>query len=133
VITNGVRSFQKVRRIAGPDIVFSTFDLTTTGGFPVAVARTLLWQAGTTLIQPGATFDRGPGEVVGGGSTISFSTLSPSFIVQTPGALTEETSFLYLQWGSFDSKTILPRLYPEDITGQLKTLEDIALRRNPAP
>jgi len=133
VITNGLRSFETVRRISGPDIVFSTFDQTTTGGFPVAISRSLLWQAGTALVLPGATFDRGPGEVVGGGSTISFSTLSPSFIVQTPGALTEETSFLYLQWGSFDSKTILPRLYPEDITGQLKTLEDIALRRNPAP
>jgi hypothetical protein len=133
VQTNGVRSLQTVRRIAGPDIVFSTFDQTTTGGFPVAIARSLLWQAGTTLVQPGATFDRGPGEVVGGGSTIFFSTLSPSWIVQTPGALTEETSFLFLQWGSFDSKTVLPRLYPEDFTGQLKILEDIALRRNPAP
>jgi hypothetical protein len=137
VQTNGVRSFQTVRRIAGPDIIFSTFDQTTTGGFPVATARSLLWQStapgGAALIQPGATFDRGPGEVVGGGSTISFSTLSPSWIVQTPGALTEETSFLFLQWGSFDSKTLVPRLYPEDFTGQLKILEDIALHRTPAP
>jgi hypothetical protein len=132
VMTNGVTSFETVRRIAGPDIIFSTHDQTDAGGFPIAIQRNILWQNGTATIPGGATFDRGPGEVIGA-STISFSTLSPSWIVQTPGATTEETSFLYLQWGSFDSKTLVPRLYPEDITGQLKTLEDIALRRNPAP
>jgi hypothetical protein len=130
--TNGVMSTQSVRRIAGPDIVFSTFDQTTAGGFPVFVSRSITWQQGTTIIQGGATFNRGPGQVVPG-STIAFSTLSPSSISQTPGATTEENSILFLQWGSFDSTTLLPRLYPEDFTGQLQTLEDIVLRKNPAP
>jgi hypothetical protein len=131
-LTNGVTYVQTVRRVAGPDILFSTFDLTTTGAFSFPIFRNIQWQSGTTLIAGGATFNRGPGQV-SPGSTLSFSTLSPSFVVQTPGATTEENSVLILQWGSFDSRTVLPRLYPEDITGQLKTLEDIVLRKNLEP
>jgi hypothetical protein len=128
--TNGSNFVQTLRRVAGPDIVFSTHQVTSGQAFPFAIVRTILWQQGNTTIPGGSQFDRGPGQVLGA-STIAFSTLSPSWIIQTPGATTEENSFLVLQWGSFDSKTVVPRIYPEDITGQLKTLEDIALRRNP--
>jgi hypothetical protein len=123
---------QTVRRISGADIVFSTSDFTSVGAFPISISRSLFFQIGNTVIAPGGQFDRGPGQIVGG-STISFSKLTPSWILQTPGATTEETAVLFLQWGSFDSETLLPRLYPEDITGQLKTLEDIVLRRIPPP
>jgi hypothetical protein len=120
---------QELVRVAGPDIVFSTHEVTSGQAFPFAVVRTILWQQGNTQIPGGSQFDRGPGQVLGA-STIAFSTLSPSWIIQTPGATTEENSFLVLQWGSFDSKTLVPRIYPEDITSQLKRLEDYALRRN---
>ncbi|HUS37394.1 MAG TPA: hypothetical protein VM680_18750 [Verrucomicrobiae bacterium] len=132
IVTNGVASVQTVRRIATADIVFGTQEVVSADPFPIPYLRTIQWQRGTTLIPGGGTADGGPGQIVPG-SVIQFSKLSPSFVVQTPGATTEETSFLVLQWGSFDSETLLPRLYPEDITGQLKKLEDIVLRRNPAP
>lgn len=131
-VTNGVAYTQTLRRIAGPDIVFSTFDQTTSGGFPVAYSRSINWRFNTQVIAPGATFNRGPGQV-DPGSVLSFSSLSPSWIVQSPGSTTEENSILYLQWGSFDSRTLLPKLYPEDITGQLQTLEQIVLRKNLTP
>lgn len=131
-VTNGVQYAQTVRRIATADIVFGTQEAVSTTPSPIAVLRTISWQQGNTIINGGGVADGGPGQVLPG-SVINFNKLSPSWIVQSPGATTEENSILILQWGSFDSETLLPRLYPEDITGQLKTLEDIVLRRNPAP
>jgi hypothetical protein len=131
-VTNGVQYLQTVRRIATADIIFGTHESVSGDPVPFAIQRTMSWQRGGTIIPAGGTADGGPGQIVPtpGGSFIQFNKLSPSFIVQTPGATTEENAFLILQWGSFDSRTLLPRLYPEDITGQLKTLEDIVLRRN---
>jgi hypothetical protein len=135
-VTNGVTFAQHYRRIAGPDILFAAGDV---GVFqprsvPVAVTRNINFQNGATILPVAngatATANGGPGQIAPG-TTITFTKLSPAFYDFTPGALDESTSFLVLSWGSFDSRTVVPTVYPEDITGQLKTLEDIALRRNP--
>lgn len=131
-ITNGVRYFQTLQRTAGPDIVFAAADLdVTTGAFPNTATRAVIWQTGpnTTASGTGVQINGGPGQIVGG-TTITFTKLAPSYFQQNPGLLTEEDAFLALAWGSFDSRTITPRVYPEDITGQLQTLEQLLRLRN---
>jgi hypothetical protein len=135
-VTNHVSYVQTFRRVAGPDILFAAADIGVTADpVPFAYSRNLNFQAGNTIIGGGAaggtaTFNGGPGEIAPG-VTITFNKLSPGFFNSTPGAVDESTAFLVLSWGSFDSKTVVPIVYPQDITGQLKTLEDIVLRRNP--
>jgi hypothetical protein len=138
-ITNGIQSTNIVRRITGADIVFAAADIgVSTGAFPPAASRDMVWQRTDFLgniqtlfstLTGRATSDGGPGQIVGG-TTITFSKLNPSFLNQNPGLLNEEDGFLALSWGSFDSKTLVPRVYPEDLTGQLQTLADLVLRKN---
>jgi hypothetical protein len=135
VATSGNVEFpQQVRRVAGPDILFTAGDLgVTTGGFPVGWARNVRWEDRNGALVTQA--NEGPGLIVPG-ATISFSKLAPSWINQTPGAISEETQILYLSWGSFDGETITPRVYPEDVTGEITTLqqlEAIALGFNQPP
>jgi hypothetical protein len=83
----------------------------------------------------GARVDGGPGLIVPSG-ILTYSKNFPFEVTQNPNFLREDQSALFGGWGSFDGSTVVPRLYPEDITTQaprLEQLEDIALRRNISP
>jgi len=116
-------------RVAGPDILIQAGDLgVDTGGFPVQVRRSITWQSGTTIIQGGGFFNSGPGLVIPQ-ATFSFSTITPYQFNQSPNFTDEQNSNSFFGWGSFDSHTITPRVYPEDLNTQvtLELMEALAL------
>jgi hypothetical protein len=123
----------QTRRVAGPDILFTAGDLgVSTGGIPIAYARGIAWQQGTTIIAGGAQADEGPGLVVPG-NPIAFSKVIPFNFSQNPNFTDEQNSEVFFAWGSFDNKTITPRIYPEELNTQLtfEQLQALALRRIP--
>lgn len=127
------------RRVAGPDIVFFAGDLgVDTGGRPFLWSRNFNIQPtpGAAAVSVASQrVDGGPGLIVPS-STMRFSTLFPYVESESPNNTREDESAFFGGWGSFDGSTVVPRLYPEDITSQatrLEQLEEIALRRNVSP
>lgn len=130
-ITNNTRYTNVFRRVAGPDILFTAGDIgVTTGGFPIALARSVNFQLGNAPAP--AQVDGGPG-LIGPGANIIFSKNLPYFWNQSPNLVTEDTADIFFVWGSFDGRTTTPRIYPEELNTQLtlEQLEAFALRRNP--
>jgi hypothetical protein len=134
---NGTNVLTSVfQRVGGPDIVISAADLgVDSGGFPVGFARNFSIQTApgaAPVTIAGTLVDGGPGLIVPT-SFITFSKIIPFNWNQNPNVLREDEASVFGGWGSFDGSTIVPRVYPEDLTTQaqtLQTLEDIALRRN---
>lgn len=134
---NGTNVLTSVfQRVGGPDIVISAADLgVDSGGLPVGSARGFSIQTapGAAPVPiAGTLVDGGPGLIVPTG-IITFSKIIPFNWNQNPNVLREDEANVFGGWGSFDGSTIVPRVYPEDLTTQaqtLQTLEDIALRRN---
>lgn len=141
-VVNNTNRTEVYRRIAGPDILFAAGDLgITTRPTPVGIRRSVNFiDNGAVLAGP---LDGGPGVIgsavtaagaTGPGTTLFYSKLSPNHFNQNPNFIDEETAFVRFAWGSFDSRTITPTVYPEDITSQIRNLqmlEALALRRNP--
>jgi hypothetical protein len=126
---NGLLVTNTFQRVAGPDILISAADLgVSPNGFPFPLRRSIQWQQGTTLIAPGTFFDGGPGLIVPP-QTFTFSKILPYNFNENPNFTDEQNANQFFTWGSFDSRTITPRLYPEDLNTQvtLQLLESLAL------
>lgn len=124
VVTNGVMFEQTLQRYTtAPDIVFVAGDLgLNINGIPIMVTRTATanWQNNGALnsLVPGG----GPG-VIQGPVQISFSSVAPFLINQTPSFLSEANSFRVFAWGHFDGSTNPPIAFPENGGETLRWLE----------
>jgi hypothetical protein len=136
IVMVGSRLFTNVfRRVAGPDIIFAAGDLgVDAGGDPIGIIRNINWlnprDGGPGIILPARTTTTS-----GTVGTIIFSTVYPFRVNQNPNALEEEQSAFVFSWGSFDNRRVVPIVYPEDLSGQvrLEQLEAVALGFNPPP
>ena len=104
-----------------PDILFAAADLgiVVPAAAPVVIRRDSGWTSNADL-NSSVPNQGGPGNIFGP-NTVIFSKIGPTFHNDAIFNITEETSFPFLFWGSFDGSTNPPVVYPKDIT-----LEDVS-------
>jgi hypothetical protein len=135
--TNGApvrAAFQVVQ--TRPDILFAASDLGTVGddALPVVIARNDAFDNRADLNSE-VDGQGGPGTIFPP-VTIQFSKIGPHLLNQFPGFTTEastrnQSTFFgggLFVWGSFDGSTNAPIIYPQDLTIERITLEQIEAR-----
>lgn len=127
-LTNGATRQQVIQRTltTTPDILFTAGDLgvDTRNGTPILYNRTITFQNNNTLnsLTTPITGLGGPGNIVGP-VQISFSKIGPFFQNSPEGR--EEIALRGLVWGSFDTSTNAPVIFPSGTT--IQDLERIVL------
>lgn len=124
--TNGTlitNVFSRVNTL--PDILFAAADLgiVTPAAAPVIIRRGIQ-RVSNADRNSGVANQGGPGNNFGANQVV-FSKVGPSFHNDAPFNVTEEDSFPFFSWGSFDGSTNPPVVYPKDVT-----LEDVEVLIN---
>jgi hypothetical protein len=130
-VSNSVLVRQPLQRvIIQPDIVFTAEDLGVVGVAPVFVSRTSTanWSNNAQLNSGAGANVYGPG-IINPRIVIAFTDLLPYFINFTPTFLdtppTQATHIAEGVWGSFDSSTNAPVVYPIFMNFDLQTIRSV--------